>query len=71
MGSSESKYRITRTDEQSSPWVGFCTVVTIGEMEEELQMPNGDRYKFIFVGNSGLRITEGKHKGYYDLEAIY
>tara|TARA_Y100000992_G_C21098135_1_gene411276 strand:- start:166 stop:384 length:219 start_codon:yes stop_codon:yes gene_type:complete len=71
MGSSESMYRITRTDEQASPWVGFCTVVRIDQIGEELQMPNGERYKFMFVGNRGLRITEGEHKGYYDLEPIY
>ena len=71
MGSTGSKYRITRTDEQASPWVGFCTVVTIDELEEELEMPTGQRYKFIFIGNNGLRITEGEHKGYYDVEPIY
>lgn len=71
MGSSESKYRITRTDEMSSPWVGLCTVVTINEDAQELQMPNGDKHKFIFINDKGLRILEGEHKGYYDCQIIY
>ena len=71
MGADQSRYRITRTDEQASPWVGFCTVVTIDEIGEELVMPNGSKHKFIFISDKGLRILEGEHKGYYDVQVIY
>ena len=69
MGSSGSRFRITRTDEEHSPWVGFCTVVEINEILEELCMPNGDKHKFVFI-NNGLKILEGEHKGFYHLEKL-
>lgn len=69
MGAAESKYRITRTDEEQSPWVGFCTVVTIDEINDELQMPNGDKHKFKFTRN-GLKILEGEHKGFYSVQNL-
>ena len=64
MGASDSRCRITRTDQAESPWVGFCTVVTINELKDELQMPNGNKHKFVYT-NNGLRILEGEHKGFY------
>ena len=70
MGADQSRYRITRTDE-TQPWVGFCTVVTIDELGKELVMPNGSKHKFIFISDKGLRILEGEHKGYYDVQVIY
>lgn len=69
MGSSESRFRITKTDEKQSPWVGFCTVVTIDEINDELCMPNGDKHKFVFT-NNGLKILEGEHRGFYCLEKL-
>jgi len=71
MGGGESKYRITRTDQTTSPWIGLCVVVTINETGRELKMPNGDIHKFIFINNKGLRILHGEHKGYYDCKVIY
>jgi len=71
MGASESKYRITRTDAPNSPWTGFCAVVTIDEIGQELCMPNGEKHRFIFINDKGLRIVEGPHKGYYDLQIVY
>lgn len=68
MGAAESRYRITRTDHRISPWVGFCTVISISE--DELCMPNGDKHKFVFTEN-GLQITEGEHKGHYKCKVIY
>jgi len=70
MGASESKFRISQTVHRTSPWVGFCTVVSIDEFLEELVMPNGDKHKFVFTRN-GLRITQGEHKGDYKVENIY
>ena len=71
MGASESRYRITKTENIGPPWVGLSTVVTINEMKDKLVMPNGEKHKFIFINNKGLRILEGKHKGYYDVQVIY
>ena len=70
MGSSESICRITRTDKDASPWVGFCTVVKIDALKDKLEMPNGDSYTYVFE-NKGLRITEGEHEGFYSVETIY
>ena len=71
MGNGDSKYRIIKTYEEGSPWVGFCAVVSIDKIQQELKMPNGDKYKFIFINKFGLRILEGEHKGYYDMQIIY
>ena len=70
MGAGESRYRITKSINRSSPWVGFCTVVTINEISSQLCMPNGDKHKFIFT-NNGLQITEGEHAGHYKVQVIY
>jgi len=70
MGANESRYRITRTINRNSPWLGFCTVVKINEISSELYMPNGEKHKFIFTKN-GLQITEGEHAGHYKVEVIY
>ena len=70
MGAAESKYRINRTDNLSSPWTGFCTVVTLDKVSSELCMPNGEKHKFVFTRN-GLKITEGEHRGEYTLEVLY
>jgi len=70
MGGVESRYRITKSINRSSPWLGFCAVVKINEISSELYMPNGDLHKFIFTKN-GLQITEGEHAGHYKVEVIY
>lgn len=70
MGSDGSKYRITKTLNKSSPWRGFCVIVTINEIKEELVLPNGEKHKFVF-NNKGLQILEGAHKGCYKIENVY
>ena len=69
MGSSDSRLRIMRTDQAGSPWVGFCTVVTVDEIYDEVRMPNGDKYKFQYI-KDGLQILEGEHKGVYSFERL-
>mgnify|MGYP006078377399 CR=1 FL=1 len=71
MGADESKYRITRTDSAESPWLGFCTVIGMNETKDKLIMPDGSKHKFLFINKHGIRILEGRHRGYYDLENIY
>lgn len=68
MGQTETKYRITstkvmETNKSWDTWEGFCVVVT--KQNKHVVFPNGEKYPCIQV-NSGLRITEGPHKGFYE-----
>lgn len=71
MGQSQPKYRITSTSKKDTTrrwdyWEGFCAEVSLGE---KVTFPNGEEYPYIRF-NKGIRITEGPHKGFYDLEKL-
>lgn len=71
MGQSHPKYRITSTTKRDTTknwqyWEGMCSEVTLGK---KLAFPNGEEYPYIRF-NKGVRITEGPHKGFYELEKV-
>ena len=67
MGQSETKYLITSTvNETEGGWEGLSAVITLGS---HAVFPNGLKYEFIRF-NNGLRITEGPHKGFYDMVKV-
>lgn len=69
MGTSESKFRITKTEKNGNPWIGFCTVVQINEITSTLTMPNGEQCDYIRLDNK-IKIVSGENKGIYKLENI-
>jgi hypothetical protein len=71
MGTINSTFRITRTDKDSTPWVGFSAVVKINEIYNTLEFPNGDTCKYLLINATNLKIPNGKHQGIYLLENIY
>ena len=68
MGQSQPKYRITSTKKKDTTqawesWEGFSAVVTLGK---KVVFPDAE-YEYIRFRNA-IRIVEGPHKGFYELE---